>query len=109
VVIDTAGDPALVRLAMDMLRPGGRLLLYAISHEPVPDFTTFVVYHKELTLLGSRALVPADLEPAIRLAESGAVDLEGFITGSYPLARAADAFGDYEREPDRVLRMLIVP
>src|SRR5438874_1456556 len=109
VVIDTTGDPSLVRPAMDMLRPGGTLLLYAISHEPVQDFTTFSMYVKELTLVGSRALVPADFEPAIRLVATGAVDLDGFITGSYPLHRAAAAFDDYERDPDRVLRTLIVP
>jgi L-iditol 2-dehydrogenase len=109
VVIDTAGDPGLVRPAMDMLRPGGTLLLYAISHEPVPDFTTFPMYHKELTLVGSRALVRVDVEPAIRLVAAGAVDVDGFITGSYTLANVAAAFADYERAPDRVLRILIVP
>jgi 2-desacetyl-2-hydroxyethyl bacteriochlorophyllide A dehydrogenase len=109
VVIDTAGAPALVRAAMDMARPGGALLLYAISKEPVPDFTTFAMYYKELTLVGSRALAPGDFAPAIRLVATGAVDLDGFITGSYPLEETAKAFGAYERDPDRVLRMLIVP
>ena len=109
VVIDTTGAPGLLRPAMEMLRPGGTFLLYAISHEPVSDFTTFPMYYKELTLVGSRALVPADFEPAIRLVAAGAVDLDGFITGSYPLRRAAAAFDDYERDPDRVLRTLIVP
>jgi (R,R)-butanediol dehydrogenase/meso-butanediol dehydrogenase/diacetyl reductase len=109
VVIDTAGDPGLLHPAMDMLRPGGTLLLYAISHEPVSGFTTFPMYQKELTLVGSRALHPADFEPAIRLVATGAVDLDGFITGSYPLEAAAAAFDGYERDPDRVLRLLIVP
>jgi 2-desacetyl-2-hydroxyethyl bacteriochlorophyllide A dehydrogenase len=109
VVIDTAGDPRLVRPAIDMLRPGGTLLMYAISHLPIPDFTTFPMYFKELTIVGSRALVPADFEPAIRLVAAGAVDLDGFITRSYPLREAAAAFGEYERDPERVLRLLIVP
>lgn len=109
VVIETAGAPALVAPAMAMARPGGAVLLYAISHAPVPDFTTFPLYDKELTLVGSRALVPGDFDPAIRMAATGAVDLEGFVTGTYPLARAADAFAAYERNPERVLRLLIVP
>ncbi len=109
VVIDAAGDPKLLRPALEMLRPGGTLLLYAISHEPVPEFTTFPLYHKELKLVGSRALVPADFEPAIRLVETGVVELDGFITGSYPLDQTAAAFSDYERDPSRVLRVLIVP
>jgi 2-desacetyl-2-hydroxyethyl bacteriochlorophyllide A dehydrogenase len=108
LVIDTAGDPGLLHPAMDMLRPGGTLLLYAISHEPVPGFTIFPMYLKELTLMGSRALIPADFEPAIRLVAAGAIDLDGFITGSYPLREAATAFDAYERDPDHVLRLLIV-
>jgi len=109
LVIDTAGDPHLLRRAMDMTRPGGTLLLYALSHDPIPDFTTFQMYYQELTLVGTRALLSSDFEPSIRLVASGAIDLDGFISGSYPLHRTAEAFGDYERGPDRVLRILIVP
>jgi 2-desacetyl-2-hydroxyethyl bacteriochlorophyllide A dehydrogenase len=107
LVIETSGDPALVRPAIDMLRPGGTLLLYAISHEPVPDFTIFPMYFKELTLVGTRALVPADFGPAIQLVASRHVTLDGLITASYPLHEAAAAFGEYERTPERVLRLLI--
>jgi (R,R)-butanediol dehydrogenase/meso-butanediol dehydrogenase/diacetyl reductase len=109
LVIDTAGDPRLLRRAMDLTRPGGALLLYAISKEPVPDFTTFQTYYQELTLVGSRALLTADFEPSIRLVASGTIDLDGFVTRAYSLDQTAAAFGDYERDPDRVLRLVIVP
>jgi len=91
------------------LAPGGRLLVYGISHRPVPDFTTFPLYFKELTLYGSRALTPGDFAPAIELVASGAVDVDGFITASYPLDRVAAAFEEYERSADSVLRLVIVP
>lgn len=109
VVVDAAGSPDLVGQAVAMLRPGGRLLLYAVSHRPVPDFTTFPVYYKELTLFGSRAFVAGDFQPAIRLVADGLIDLDGLITASYPLARVATAFEAYERDPEHVLRMVIVP
>jgi 2-desacetyl-2-hydroxyethyl bacteriochlorophyllide A dehydrogenase len=109
VVIDAAGHPTLITQAMEMAAPGGRLLVYGISHRPVPDFTTFPLYYKELTVYGSRALTPGDVEPAIDLVASGAVDVEGFITASYPLRRVAAAFEDYERAPDAILRLVIVP
>ena len=47
-------------------------------------------------------------EPAIRLAASGAIDLEGFITATYPFERVAAAMADYERDPDRVLLTVII-
>jgi 2-desacetyl-2-hydroxyethyl bacteriochlorophyllide A dehydrogenase len=109
VVIDAAGAPELMSPAIAMLRPGGRLLVYGISHRPLPEFTTFPLYFKELTIIGSRALTSVDMEPAIRLVASGAVDLDGFITASYPLGRVASAFAEYERAPEAILRLVIVP
>lgn len=108
LVIDAAGSPALIRPAMEMLRPGGKLLVYGISHAPVEGFTTFPLYYKELTLYGSRALTSADFEPSIRLVASGAIDLDGFITARYPFSRVADAFQHYEGNPERILRIVIV-
>jgi 2-desacetyl-2-hydroxyethyl bacteriochlorophyllide A dehydrogenase len=109
VVIDAAGVPELIGSAIAMLRPGGRLLVYGISHRPVPDFSLFPLYFKELTLYGSRALTPADFEPAIRLVASGEIDVEGFVTASYPLEDAAAAFAEYERAPEAILRLVIGP
>lgn len=109
VVIDAAGAPELMRPAIDMLRPGGRLLVYGIGHAPLPDFTTFPLYEKELTIYGSRALTSGDFDPAIRLIDSGAIDVRGFITASYPLERAAAAFADYEHAPGEILRLVIGP
>lgn len=108
VVIDAAGDPALFVPALEMLRPGGRLLAYAINHAPVPEFTTFPLYYKELTLYGTRALLPGDMDEAIRLVASGVIAIDDFITASYPLERVAAAFDDYERDPGRILRVLVV-
>ncbi|MBI4270381.1 MAG: zinc-binding dehydrogenase, partial [Candidatus Rokubacteria bacterium] len=109
VVVDAAGAPALLAPAIEMLAPGGKLLLYGISHRPVADFTTFPLYFKELTIYGSRALTPEDVGPAIALVAEGAVDLEGFITATYPLERAPAAFDDYERAPGSILRLVIGP
>ena len=109
VVIDAAGVPELIGSAIAMLRQGGRLLVYGISHRPVSDLSLFPLYFKELTLYGSRALTPADFEPAIRLVASGAIDVDGFVTASYPLEQAPEAFARYEREPGSILRLVIGP
>ena len=109
LVIDAAGAPELMRPAVEMLRPGGRLLVYGISNRAVPDFTMFPMYMKELTLIGSRALTAADLEAATRLIATGAIDVDGFISGSYPLEAAAAAFAEYERAPESILRLVIGP
>jgi threonine dehydrogenase-like Zn-dependent dehydrogenase len=107
VVIDTAGRAATLKAGMDMLRPGGRFSPYAVSHECCPAFTTFPLYYKEMSIIGSRALTPADMEPAIDLVASGRVDVSDFVSAVYPLDHASEAFEEYERNPGRVLRIVI--
>jgi 2-desacetyl-2-hydroxyethyl bacteriochlorophyllide A dehydrogenase len=107
VVIDTVGNPTTPTTAIEMLRPGGRLSPYAICHEAVPGFTTFPLYYKEISIIGSRALLPRDLAPAVELVASGKVDVGGFVTATYPLARTAEAFEEYERNPGKILRIVI--
>jgi 2-desacetyl-2-hydroxyethyl bacteriochlorophyllide A dehydrogenase len=107
IVIDTAGGAATLMASIEMLRPGGRLAPYAVSHECCAQFTTFPLYFKEISIIGSRALNPADMAPSIELVAGGKIDVAGFVTATYPLARAAEAFDEYERNPGKVLRIVI--
>jgi 2-desacetyl-2-hydroxyethyl bacteriochlorophyllide A dehydrogenase len=107
VVIDTAGGGDTLKAAIDMLRPGGRFSAFAVSHESVRGFSTFPLYYGEISIIGSRALTGDDMAPAIDLVASGKVDVDGFITARYPLSHAADAFEEYERNPSRILRIVI--
>ena len=107
VVIDAAGGAETLRAAIDMLRPGGRYSAFAVSHEAVRGFSTFPLYFGEISIIGSRALTPKDMNPSIQLIASGAVDVSGFITAKYPLTDSAAAFEEYERNPSRILRIVI--
>ena len=107
VVIDTAGGAGTLMAAIEMLRPGGRLAPYAVSHECCPGFTTFPLYYKEISIIGSRALTHADMAPSIELVASGQIDVSDFVSATYPLNRTADAFEEYERNPGNVLRIVI--
>jgi 2-desacetyl-2-hydroxyethyl bacteriochlorophyllide A dehydrogenase len=107
VVIDTAGGSATLMAAIDMLRPGGRLSPYAVSHECCTRFTTFPLYYKEMSIIGSRALVPGDMNPSIELVASGKIDVAGFVTSTYSLDHAPAAFEEYEKNPGKILRIVI--
>ena len=107
VVIDTAGGASVLMAAIDMLRPGGRLSPYAISRECCPGFTTFPMYYKEISIIGSRALTDADMAPSIDLVASGKIDVSNFVSARYPLDRTPEAFEEYERNPGKVLRIVI--
>jgi 2-desacetyl-2-hydroxyethyl bacteriochlorophyllide A dehydrogenase len=107
VVIDTAGGASVFMAAIDMLRPGGRLAPYAISHECCTAFTTFPMYYKEISIIGSRALTDDDMAPSVDLVASGKIDVSNFVSASYPLDRTPEAFEEYERNPGKVLRIVI--
>ncbi len=107
VVIDTAGGAATLKAGMDMLRPGGRFSPYAVSHECCNTFTTFPLYYKEVSIIGSRALTAADMQPSIDLVASGKIDVSDFVSGTYSLEDAPEAFKEYEGHPGNVLRLVI--
>ena len=107
IVIDTAGSSDSLMAALEMLRPGGRLAPYAVSHECCSRFTTFPLYYKEISIIGSRALTTADMAPSIDLVATGKIDVSGFVSATYPLERAPAAFEEYERNPGNVLRIVI--
>ena len=90
-----------------MLRPGGRFCSYSASSEPFTSVSAFQLYYKEITVLGARAMTPADIDESIDLVASGRFDLSGFVTMRYPLTAVAAAFEEYERNPDRILRIVI--
>lgn len=107
VVIDTAGGAATLQAAIDMIKPGGRLSPYAVSHECCATFTTFPLYYKELSIIGSRALHPTDMAPSIALVKQGKIDVKGFVSGTFPLSKTPEAFKAYEGNANGVLRLVI--
>jgi 2-desacetyl-2-hydroxyethyl bacteriochlorophyllide A dehydrogenase len=107
VVIDTAGGANTVKPGLDMLRPAGRFGPFAVSHEPLVGVSTFPLYYNEIRIIGSRALVPSDMAPSIDLVAAGKIDVSKFVTARYPLSQASDAFEEYERNPGRILRIVI--
>jgi L-iditol 2-dehydrogenase len=92
VAFEVAGDDEAVAGAVDTLRPGGRLVLVGIPSDDRTSFTASTARRKGLTLSLCRRMKPTDLPRAIRLAESGRVELAPFVTERYPLSRGREAF-----------------
>lgn len=107
VVIDTAGGAETLKAGIDMLRPGGRFCSFSLGHEPFTKVTAFLLYFKEMNVIGARALTELDMAPSIELVASGKIDVKGFISSTYPLRQTAAAFEEYEGNPSRILRIVI--
>ena len=70
-VIDCAGSPELVQVALGLLRSRGLYLV--VGYSTVPELDLSLVARRELVLRGVRSGSRADLEDVIRLVSSGKV------------------------------------
>ena len=105
LVIETAGTPEAVEHAMDLARPGGRVVLTGLPHEP-SRLSFFSVVRRELSIVGSM-IYQGEFPEAIRLLATGAVRTERLLTHRFPLDRIQDAFAAH-RAPDSI-KVAVVP
>jgi 2-desacetyl-2-hydroxyethyl bacteriochlorophyllide A dehydrogenase len=105
LVVETAGTPEAVNQAVELARPGGRIVLTGLPHAPsAVEF--FWVVRRELTILGSM-IYQAEFPEAIRLLADGKVRAERLLTHRFPLEAALDAFQAH-RAPDSI-KVAVIP
>lgn len=87
--VDASGAAAAVRSGIESLRAGGRAVLVGMGLPELPLPIT-QIQNKELIITG--VFRYANTWPtAIALVESGQVDLDGMVTGTYPLDSVQNA------------------
>ncbi len=91
VAFEAAGDPDAVEAAIAAVRPGGRVVLVGIPAEDRICFTASVARRKDLTLHVVHRMKHTYAH-AIRLVESGRVDVRSLVTHRLPLRDVAEAF-----------------
>ncbi len=90
LVIETAGTAQAVEQAVELCRPGGRIVLTGLPHEATP-LNFFWVVRRELRLIGSM-IYQDEFPEAMRLLGSGAVRTDRLLTHRFPLADIQQAF-----------------
>ncbi|HEY7730712.1 MAG TPA: alcohol dehydrogenase catalytic domain-containing protein [Gaiellaceae bacterium] len=104
LVVEAAGTPDALDLAVRLVRPGGTVLAYGIQTHAGPELSLYRLYRKEVRLLHSRASLPHDLPVAIELAATGAVRLAPLVSDRLPLAAAGEAL---ERSAAGALKVVL--
>ena len=90
LVVETAGSAEAVTHALELVRPGGRVVLTGLPHEPTP-VPFFSVVRREVTITGSM-IYQDEFPEALRLVDSGAVRTAPLITHRFSLDRIGEAF-----------------
>lgn len=104
-VVETAGTAGAVNDALDLVRPGGRVVLTGLPHDPTP-VAFFSVVRREVTIIGSM-IYRDEFPEAIRLLGDGAVQPEPLLTHRFRLAEIDRAFAAHE-DPASI-KVAVVP
>jgi L-iditol 2-dehydrogenase len=95
VALVAVGGDALIKTAIDAIRPGGRVMLFASTQHSAATFDPAVVCMDEKTLMGSYSASYAVQQEAIDLVfegyRSGTLNLTKLISHRFPVEQAAEA------------------
>ncbi len=106
VAFECAGQNGAVEDAMAAAKPGGTVVLVGIPDDDRTSFTASVARRKGLTIKLVRRMKHT-YPRAIRLVESGLVDVGALVTHHFPLDKAVEAFGVAQRREG--LKVIIEP
>ena len=106
VAFEAAGNDEGVGLAVESVRPGGRVVLAGIPGDDAIRFQASVARRKGLTIAMVRRMNHV-YPRAISLAERGVVDLGALVSARAGLGSAAGAFGEAARRTG--LKVIIEP
>lgn len=90
LVVETAGTAEAVNQALEAVRPGGRVVLTGLPHEPTP-VRFFSVVRREVTIRGSM-IYQDEFGRALGLLVAGAVRARPLLTHRFALERIREAF-----------------
>jgi threonine dehydrogenase-like Zn-dependent dehydrogenase len=113
VVIDVSAYATKpVRDALDMVKPGGRIVLAGVKgFRPVDDFVSDLIVMKEITIHGAIGVTSSGYRSAIRLIESGRSPIQQMHTHDFSLENADLAIRTLAREVenDESIHSCLIP
>jgi len=111
-VILAVGGTALIQTAMDAVRPGGKVMLFAQTQHEKANFDPGAVCMDEKTLLGSYSASAAILDEVTGLVLGGyrnGFDLTQLISHRFPLEQAVEAIEIASHPTAGSMKIMIEP
>jgi len=108
VVFECCGKQEALDQAVDLLKPGGTLVLVGIPLEERVSFNISRLRRREVRLQNVRRQNRC-VEPALRMISEGAVQVDFMATHTFPLAEVQVAFDTALHYRDGVIKALVTP
>jgi len=106
VVFECCGEQSAIDQAVDLLKPGGKLLMIGIPTVDRIAFTIDKARRKELCIQNVRRQNHC-VQPALDLLTSGKINADFMITHHFPFNRTPEAFDLVEHYRDGVVKAVI--
>jgi L-idonate 5-dehydrogenase len=109
VVFECAGVPETPQIALELVRPGGQVVLVGVTNPDEPlTMVSFLWIIKEVDIAGSFAYDDVDYADAVTAVGGGAVDTALVVSAVRPLEDANASF-DELLKPDGPIKLLLAP
>ncbi|MEM4089839.1 MAG: alcohol dehydrogenase catalytic domain-containing protein [Thermoplasmatales archaeon] len=82
IVINTTPDPAMSKLAVKLVKRGGNIVQFGLTHKSL-SLIQSDLYYKEIVMINPRASTPSDYQLAIRFVENNFINLQKLISNKY--------------------------
>ena len=105
-VFECAGEQETLDQAVELLKPGGTLVMVGIPEFDEVNFSAHTLRRKELTIRNVRRQNHC-MAPAIELVSSGRINIDPLMTHNFPLGETAAAFDLVSGYHDGVIKAII--
>lgn len=105
LVLDAVGAEGTRRLAVDLVKPGGMVVMVGL-HGDETTLGFHDVVRRQITLQGSYAYTPEDFEQALTWISSGEAGI-GELPPAIPLERGPDAFARLVEGPQEQIKVFL--
>ena len=89
----TAGADTSIQTALNNVRDGGKICVFASTKTDIPAFLNNIIYYRELTVYGSYSPSPDDLIASFELLKTGKINVDNMTT-TYNLSELNEAISD---------------
>lgn len=108
VVIDCCGNEPAVNSAINLVKPGGIVVLVGVSMQAIPTYTVQAVM-KELVLQGAIAYTYQEFKSVIDLISEKKIDVMKFVDDIVPLEGVQKAYERLTKGTDSAVKILVDP
>ena len=91
LAIECVGKTETLAQAIDVVRVGGRIIVFGTITEEAGELPFYQLYYKELSLVNPRAAKPEDFPASVELVAAGTIELDPLITHTFPFESAEEA------------------